>query len=505
MKIIWLFIYAMILSNFSFAQNTQSAKRVNENNKLKIYTIFFSPGWGWGGSLPPRYVLSNEALLEKLKSKIEGVEFISRDLSKPNPSFSDYIGRTLTLTDKLEAAIEEVKKMDEEIDGVLLFKDLPNDHRLAFTGKPTIVVNNLFEFNTIPYELYKEEGKIVFADLDRLNVVSPSMADSMMNDLIGKIELIHSIKKMKNEKVLMVLDKRLRYYPQLRSDIFSISNDEWNKIYLDKLKEELGVTGIIISSKELEKEIENVANEQAEVIAKIWIDEALGMVQTNYNQVVDGAKMYLALKKLKEKYDATSILTSTAAFLESNLNITACLASMEFEKQGIVCTDQEYTGPLLAEMFGWHFAKRPSFTGDWILDRYNNTSILVHCGAPVNPHGDDRVPYHLRDYRMGGDVLVELPTGEPVTIWRVNVIDKKILVHTGNTIPLDSVYGQGINNLHGILCATKLVAKVNGQKLMENTNPQKYGVHYAATYGDYREQIKDLGKLIGFEVLEMDR
>ncbi len=472
------------------------------DNNVKIYTVFFSPGWGWGGSKPPRFLLDNEALLEKLRGRCKGIDFISRDLSKKNPTFGDYIKRELTTADKFEAAVREIKALGKKIDGVLCFKDVRGDHRLTLTGLPTIAVNNLFEFNAIPYELYRAKGKVTTADICRLNVVSPSAAESMFEDLVEKIRLIQTLKKMRESKILMVTDGRLRYYPQLKE---STSTDkEWNEIYLDRLKEIFGATGVIIGTDEVAKEIKKVEKNRAESISRMWIDESKGMGDTNKDEVLKGARLYLALDKLKNRYNATSILTDTSSFLQKT-KILACLPSMEFHKQGVVCTDQPNTGPLIAQMLGLYYSDRPSFHGDLLLDTYNNTSIIVHCGAPVNPHGDDRVPYYLRDYRMGADVLVDLPAGEPVTIWRVNIMEKIILFHTGEAIPIDSVYGQGINSLHTILCATKLVAKVDAEKIQNHLNPQRYGVHRAAIYGDYRKRIKDLAKLTGFDIIEEDR
>jgi hypothetical protein len=474
----------------------------NTDDNVKIYTIFFSPGWGWGGSKPPRFLLDNDALLEKLKSRCKGVDFISRDLSKKNPTFNDYIERNLIITDRFGAAVKEIKSMEKEIDGVLCFKDVRGDHRLTLTGLPTIAVNNLFEFNAIPYETYQEKGKVITADICRLNVVSPSAAESMFEDLVEKIRLIQVLKRMRESRILMVTDKRLRYYPQLKES--KSTDKEWNETYLARLKETFGATGIITGTEEVSREMAKVEKEKAEGIAQMWIDESRGMGDTNKADVLKGARLYLALDKLKSRYNATSILTDTSSFLQ-NTKILACLPSMEFHKQGSICTDQPNTGPLIAQMLGLYYTGRPSFHGDLLLDTYNNTSIIVHCGAPINPHRDDRVPYSLRDYRMGADVLVELPTGEPVTIWRVNIMDKLILLHTGESIPIDSLYGQGINSLHTILCATKLVSKVDAEKIQNHLNPQRYGVHRAAIYGDYRKRIKDLAKLTGFDVLEEDR
>jgi hypothetical protein len=56
------------------------------------------------------------------------------------------------------------------------------------------------------------------------------------------------------------------------------------------------------------------------------------------------------------------------------------------------------------------------------------------------------------------------------------------------------------------MCTSKLIAKVdNTKKILKHSSPDTYGIHRAATFGDLRQQIKDLAVLIGFEVIEEDR
>ncbi len=45
----------------------------------------------------------------------------------------------------------------------------------------------------------------------------------------------------------------------------------------------------------------------------------------------------------------------------------------------------------------------------------------------------------------------------------------------------------------------------DAQKLLRTVYPDKYGVHRLATFGDFRERLKDLAGLIGFNPVEEDR
>jgi hypothetical protein len=49
------------------------------------------------------------------------------------------------------------------------------------------------------------------------------------------------------------------------------------------------------------------------------------------------------------------------------------------------------------------------------------------------------------------------------------------------------------------------VASVDAKKVQRYIYPDKYGVHRCATFGDFRETLKDLAGLLGFAAVEEDR
>ena len=50
----------------------------------------------------------------------------------------------------------------------------------------------------------------------------------------------------------------------------------------------------------------------------------------------------------------------------------------------------------------------------------------------------------------------------------------------------------------------KIAIKTNTKALIKNLGSKTFEVHRAVFYGDFREKIKDLATLIGFEVVEED-
>lgn len=405
----------------------------------------------------------------------------------------------------MDSIVNELETLKDSVNGVLTFGGVRGDNRIELMGLPTIVVSNLFEFNAIAYEKYQEQGNIVTAEISRLNVIPEPQARALMDELVGRIRLLQVLQKMKETTILAVTDRRLRYYPGGEGPFPDSPAQirEENEAYQDKLRKTFGVSSIVIGSQELDEQIQAVTDAEARETADVWIAEAQGWRNTSEEDVLDGARMFIGLERLREKYEATAIITDTHSFLPT-FEICACLPSMEYHKRGMVCTDQANTGPALAQIFGLLLTGKPSFNADMIIDASSGYTVLVHCGAPINPHGNDRVPYTLRDYRMGADVLAELPGGEPVTIWRINVMDELILLHTGEAVDVRTAY-EGQVGLNDILCGTKLVAQVDAETIQRHLNPVLYGVHRAAIYGDYRQQVRDLARFTGFRLIEEDR
>jgi hypothetical protein len=48
------------------------------------------------------------------------------------------------------------------------------------------------------------------------------------------------------------------------------------------------------------------------------------------------------------------------------------------------------------------------------------------------------------------------------------------------------------------------VASVDASKVVRFVYPDRYGVHRCATFGDYRERLRDLAAFTGFTLIEED-
>lgn len=420
----------------------------------KVYTIFVTRGFGWPGgkvSTPT----TNDQLLQNLKNACPGIDFIARDLTKPDV--------------KIQAVLDEIERTKNELDGVLVVGTF-RDYRLAFTGLPTIFVYNIHEFMNVPYKLFytgKEEdsilvggqkfenGRILTASLDRLNCCSKKTTYGMFQDLVEKVKLFQVISKLKQSRILVLTPMKYLAQVDYQGDIHKHFPENYNETYTKAIKNELGIELVKVKPAEFYQAVKNVNQQKAKQLAKKWIDEAKKMTDTTEPEVVKCATGYLAMEALRIKYNCNAISTHMRSLTGSGKIehlFNPGLALMEFQKRGIQAICQEYSNIMAAHLMAYFLVGRPSMLGDYMLDPFNKVAIVTHCGAPLNIYGDERrLNYSIKSHAespMRGTMKpgsstgaqVDFPVNEEVTIWKVYVLLKKIGFHIGKTVDGYALY-----------------------------------------------------------------
>jgi hypothetical protein len=464
--------------------------------KTQLYTIFL-----------PCYSLKRDELLGKLQSRLDDVEFVGLD---------ELSG--IMSTEGREQAHRSIGEVKDEIDGILVFGGYL-DRELTSFGLPVIMVRSLFgvgDWEKGILSFYKGE-RVVTACLSDFDVSSRA-STSRFDDLLDKIRLISALRRVKDATLLVVQEPEiLGSYDILGMDFHAPLPADYDQVYAQTLQE-MGPDVRHASLVELNEEIEKTDEKEAGRIADMWIEEATEVRETNREEVVKAARLYLGMERLMEKHGATGItIRSLVPWVNKVIDVTPCLANTELNKQLRVGVCEGLVNSAITEMLGLYVAGIPSFVGDVIgIDRVNDTVTFAHCQCPINPHGSDRVPYALRshalqkenkmlpeDYPEAGPTLsaavqVDLPMDEIVTALKFSLYDRKIAVSTGVTVPGDAFY----QDFESILCRTKLVMKTNSAAFEANYDTTTFGVHRNLLYGDHTPVVKDLGKLMGFEVVE---
>ena len=403
----------------------------------KIYTVLFGIAPSRDDtSLEP---LANEEIIRRLQAACSGVEFTVRDLTRDA---------------RLPSVLNEAKDLGRlGYDGVMVY-GWPRDYDLLRTGLPTINVMVVNDFENVPHPLFKQH-RVIGAALDPWRFSEdPGVSERMFRDLADKIRLIRMLKRMKNEHILTVTDNP--YVNVIYGDVLKNPPADYNEKVLDAIAGTVGTRVTKISSKEVtgDPEIRDLwygDSREAKDIAQRWIRNAQKMINTLESEVVRSAKLYLALKVLMKKYEATAMafhIRSLIADPKPEDMVFPALATSEFQLENKVVKCQSHLNIVISEMMLQYAYGRPSMLGDFSVDTYNNTSVVQHCEGPWNPWGDERrVPYILTDHRerrvrarsmpgVGAASWILYPPGEAVTMWQIDVLSKEALMHGGPTVPM---------------------------------------------------------------------
>ena len=493
-----------------------------QGGNTRVFTIFTSGGCGCTGSGgAPETFSTHQQVLADLQKACHGIDFIQWEGS--------YL-----------EGYTEVAGNPDSYDGVLIIGRIAGDYRLAFTGLPTIVVYNLFEFmDAQPYYLFAtgkmdaasvlkggndyENGKILTAQLDRRNVCAPQVREAMFNDLVYKINLIKAVKDLKETRILMVKTHKNEIISRVnyRGDFNQSFPEDHNERYIKNLKELFGVEVVPVEVEEFYEAYRNMDIRKAEKTADEWIRGAR-KVEASKPEIIKTARAYLAIDELRLKYHcnavSTHIRTVTGSGKLEDRFWPGLGLELGFKTRGIQAVCQNYPDLLIGQVLTYILTGKPSMLGDFMYDVDNSVEIILHCGIPVNPYGGERrIPYTIRTHAespvrdIPGEpgsstgITAEWPVGETVTLWEIHSLNRKIRLHTGETVDGHAIYTGG-EDLDNVMCTAKIIVKHQDiKKIQQQFQPYLYGIHTNATLGDLRQPLKDVAVFLGLEVVETDR
>ncbi len=464
---------------------------MDKDRRAKIYTIFGGP-----------FQKESDEILKKLQDRCGEVDFVGK---------SDMAN--------LKTVLERVKKIKDELDGILVFGICYN-YDLTSIGLPVIMVRGLLywgeHWDRGLLHFYRGK-KLIDACLCKKDI-SPSVSSARFDDLVNKIEMLTALRKIKNSRLLNIT---YRADDPGSGPCFhdgGIKPADYKQLYFPRLNESFGLDIKTTDYHELNRAIESSDVKEAEKIADMWMYEAKEVKDTSREEIVKSARMYLAVVELMERYNCNSMTMASWGFFmgwgelngKSVTDTMPPLAEMELAKQLKVTSCETLIDCIVTQMTGLYITGRPSFAGDALgFDPLNKLAIFGHCYAPINPHGNDRVPYVIRSHATSNmlrkhtavGIQVELPLNETITAVKISVYDKKISLFTGKTVSGREFY-DGFDDL---MCRTKLTARIDVERVLKNLDNNTFGHHYVIFYGDWREKFKQVSTLLGFELLEEDR
>jgi len=475
------------------------ADRSAASRQVRIYVAFSSSALSGSSQTyplhhPDQKLLTNQEMLGEIQGRCEGVEFVGE-----------------TEVEDAASTVANVKANKENLDGVLYFGALPGG--LTELDLPAVVVHPLWGQWQYPFDAYSGQ-KVLTACLPVIPDASEAVLSSRLETVAEKVRLLQAAARMKGLTVLIVTDKpTLGRYEPTALQIEAEGWDEYERLYLENLAE-LGAEAVARPQEEMVSKMEAADEAEASEVARGWIEEAAGIRGTTEAEIQKSAKLYVAMREMLDEYNADAITTEgygVFMYYGDEPIPSQGLPSSQFCTDGLVATSETLIDSLITQQLGLLVTGSTGFNGDYIVDEENGKAYIGHCECPFNPYGDERrAPYAIRNLpqwpmdeqeKGGACAQVNLPAGEPVTVAKTSVHDKKLSLFTGETVDGEKLFA----GWYDILCRTKLAIETDAARLLSNLDWRTFGNHRVAFYGDHRERFKNLATLLGYEVVEKDR
>lgn len=470
---------------------------------MKVHVAFFSDGHPVGFEAYKKYyphvsIPDNQAVLQAVRNRVEGIEFS---------------GTTDTV--EVKGVLHDIDKV-ADLDGLLIFTGhgtVPDE--LIDLGVPIVAVNrSLTGCSTETFHPFK--GKAVLTSvLPAHRDKDPAVYAHRIDDIAGKLKTVSAVARMKGGRILVVTDMPPLGAFEPQKHQFESDRKGYEETYVDNLKRVFGTELVTSPQEALFEKIESADEEQAKQIADRWLSEAIGIRGTNRSEVINSAKLYLAMKELMEAHGCQAITTEGFGWpplgwkkaAERNIPSQG-IATSQLLTDRVAAASETLIDCLITQQLALYMTGSGGLLGDYNIDPLNSTAIVCHCEGTFKPYGDDRQsPYVLRNLPFfeentgGACAEVHYPIGETVTLAKISMYKRRLSVSTGKTVSGEELFPYW----NDILGRNKIAVRTDAEKLFENVDWKTFGHHRAAFFGDYRQQFKDLAKLIGFEVVEKDR
>jgi hypothetical protein len=269
-----------------------------------------------------------------------------------------------------------------------------------------------------------------------------------------------------------------------------------------QIKAKLGTELVPITKEQQLAAFQAVDPAAAEAEAEqYWLKAAKKIVEPSRQDIIDGSRLFLGLKKLMIENRAQAV-TSTLCMGDP---CNACLAFSKLNDLGLVgACEGDMDSTLTMLMFGYAFGK-PGFISDPLFDVSKNAVIHAHCVAPTKMDGvgGQRHPFSIRTHRddnNGAAVEVDLRVGQEITTAKLANLDT-LLLSAQRIIEIPDFDDRG--------CRTQCTAQVaDARAMLANWGSgvlEKEGMmtllHRVVFYGNHVADARDLMQLLGVKVV----
>ena len=268
---------------------------------------------------------------------------------------------------------------------------------------------------------------------------------------------------------------------------------------LEAVRRRLGVQFIPVELRELIELVQNVAPDEAALVANSWMGRAEQVIEPTEKHLQESAAVYLAMRQVMERTGARAMAINCLEIAQSRKFagqiINPCMGMLHLRDQGLPSGCEMDIPGLLTMILLGSLSQKPAFLGNVVhADPVSNTIKLSHCILPTRMHGFDKdpLPYLLRDYHglRGVTAFTRVPSGLTVTLARADRNLERMVALTGKILAGEDT----------TFCRNTLSIQVHN---VRDFVQQAEGNHHALVFGDYLDDMQTLCALLDCDFQEV--
>jgi L-fucose isomerase-like protein len=276
---------------------------------------------------------------------------------------------------------------------------------------------------------------------------------------------------------------------------------------IDFIKEKYGMDYHTVNYQEFFTDMDDLIKDKeirqkSEKLAQELITGA-GASNMSKDDVINSFNFYLTVLHFFNKYDCNAFGVECFELCSSmhpwNRRFTPCMTHSLLKNEGFPSACEKDLNALLAMAVMMYVSYKPAYMGNPDLDLQKNIITLHHSDSPTRMTGLDKPSdyYEIKSFTEAGfgatlSYDYEAHKGQTITLARFDPSAKKILV-----IPGEISGGSGMD---GFGCSQRVsITVADARETMRRM--QDFGHHLSMVYGNCVEQVRDLGELMGFEVV----
>ncbi len=236
-------------------------------------------------------------------------------------------------------------------------------------------------------------------------------------------------------------------------------------------------------------------NEEVKDVATTFRKHAKRIVEPNWQDSLNSARVYTAAKRLLSDEQANAISMDCLGMVTAKLVPTPpCGAWTVLQDLGVTCGCEADLFGATSLMLTSYLLDRPGYMNDPVAETAKNLLVASHCvsGTRLNGFTQKPAPYILRNHSesaLGISVQVLWPVGAPVSLLRFQDAHH-LIVDTGTVVSnIDTPPAGG--------CRTSVEIKMDHVEDCRDV----LGFHQVVTLGNHRRVVEAFCQLYGIKVV----